>query len=145
MMSHCGKDLNKEWEKFMCNRRTAKSPDLKLLICDMACQILNALKVLHECGFCHWDLKLDNICYKDGYYFLIDFALAQRVHNPYSHRRKTGCFKGNTMFASIHKYEMLTPAFPIDDIEALLYLVCFCFDEFYLPWLQDYLNQQNTQ
>lgn len=48
------------------------------------------------------------------------------------------------MFASTRKYEMSTPAFPIDDIEALLYLVCFCFDEFYLPWLQDYLNQQNT-
>lgn len=76
MMSHCGQDLNKEWEKYMANRRVAKSPEIKLLICDMARQVLSALRALHKVGYCHWDLKLDNICFKDGHFYLIDFALA---------------------------------------------------------------------
>jgi|SanBayMetagenome_1026888.scaffolds.fasta_scaffold41350_1 hypothetical protein len=49
------------------------------------------------------------------------------------------------MFASMRKFEMRCPAYPIDDIESLLYLICFCYDEFYLPWLQDYMSQQNMQ
>jgi hypothetical protein len=39
------------------------------------------------------------------------------------------------MFASIRKYKIHPFADPIDDIESLLYLLCFCLDEFYLPWL----------
>jgi thiamine kinase-like enzyme len=82
-------------------------------------------------GFCHWDLKLDNICFDDGRYFLIDFAYAQRIKRSYP----ITAFKGNSMFASIRKFRMNARAHPIDDIESLLYLLCFCFDGFYLPWL----------
>ena len=49
------------------------------------------------------------------------------------------------MFASMRKFDMEAQAYPIDDIESLLYLVCFSYDEFYLPWLQDYMTQKNTQ
>lgn len=105
--------------------------------------MLVGLKCLHDIGFCHWDLKLDNICYKEGYYYLIDFALAQRVQPSSSDKRKYG-FKGNSMFASMRKLDMSEPAYPIDDIESLLYLVCFCYDEFYLPWLQDYYKNTNN-
>ena len=52
--------------------------------------------------------------------------------------------KGNSMFASMRKFKMESKAYPIDDIESLLYLVCFSYDEFYLPWFQDYINQKNT-
>jgi tRNA A-37 threonylcarbamoyl transferase component Bud32 len=64
----------------MTDRRKAKSIELKLKVCDMARQVLNALNCLHRIGYCHWDLKLDNICYKDGYFYLIDFALSQRIN-----------------------------------------------------------------
>lgn len=48
------------------------------------------------------------------------------------------------MFASMRKFCMNPRAAPIDDIESLLYLVCFCYDGFYLPWLQDYVDQTCT-
>lgn len=43
----------------------------------MSIQIFDALKALHKIGFCHWDIKLDNICFLNGKYYLIDFAFAQ--------------------------------------------------------------------
>ena len=48
------------------------------------------------------------------------------------------------MFASMRKYKLHPYATPIDDIESFLYLVCFCMDEFYLPWLNDYIKQTST-
>jgi len=87
-------------------------------------------------GYCHWDLKLDNICYNEGFYYLIDFAFAKRIV-PMGNKKITS-FKGNSMFASMQKFHMSSYASPIDDIESLLYLICFCMDEFYLPWLADY-------
>lgn len=109
----------------------------------MGIQILRALQKLHKVGFCHWDLKLDNICYSDGFYYLIDFALAQRIQEKPNYGVKN--FKGNSMFASIRKYKLYPIAGPIDDIESLLYLLCFCMDEFYLPWLNDYQNLPVTE
>jgi hypothetical protein len=44
-------------------------------------------------------------------------------------------FKGNSMFASLRKYNICTKALPLDDIESLFYLIAFCLDGFYLPWL----------
>lgn len=143
MMSHCGHDLNQEWDKYMVNRGKAKSIELKLKVCDMARQVLHALNCLHRVGFCHWDLKLDNICFNQGHFYLIDFALSQRIKA--TRKNKVVFLKGNSMFASMRKFNMETQAFPIDDIESLLYLVCFSYDEFYLPWFQDYINQKNTQ
>ena len=49
------------------------------------------------------------------------------------------------MFASLRKYRLHPYASPIDDIESFLYLVCFCMDEFYLPWLNDYIKQTSTE
>jgi hypothetical protein len=34
-MSHCGRDLNSEWEKYM-NKKKAKSVEFRLKVCDMA-------------------------------------------------------------------------------------------------------------
>lgn len=100
--------------------------------------MIDALNVLHKIGFTHWDLKLDNICFANGTYYLIDFAFSQRI-NPENHRTiKT--FKGNSMFASMRKFQIKPKAAPIDDMESLFYLLAFCLDGFYLPWLQDYIN-----
>jgi hypothetical protein len=35
VMSHCGRDLNSEWEKYM-NKKKAKSVEFRLKVCDMA-------------------------------------------------------------------------------------------------------------
>lgn len=48
------------------------------------------------------------------------------------------------MFASTRKYQIRKKALPIDDIESLFYLIAFCLDGFFLPWLPDYLNQDNS-
>ena len=49
------------------------------------------------------------------------------------------------MFASMRKFLMKPKAQAIDDVESLLYLICFCLDGFNLPWLQDYINQLSTK
>ena len=148
-MSHCGIDLNQAWLHYMESRQASQSPEFKLKVVEMGQQILSALNKLHQVGYCHWDLKLDNICLVNGYYYLIDFALAQRISSPHqsngsgngnSAQRKIKHFKGNSMFASLRKYKLHPYAAPIDDIESFLYLVCFCMDEFYLPWLNDYIK-----
>ena len=69
---------------------------------------------------------------------MIDFAFAQRIDNLDC--KPIRSFKGNSMFASLRKFQMMPTAAPIDDIESLLYLVCFCIDGFFLPWLNDYVN-----
>lgn len=101
--------------------------------------MLEALNRLHQVGYCHWDIKLDNVCYKNGTYNLIDFAYAQKLNPESSHEIKS--FKGNSMFASIRKFQISATADPIDDFESLFYLVAFCIDGFYLPWLDAYINQ----
>jgi hypothetical protein len=49
------------------------------------------------------------------------------------------------MFASIRKYRICSKADPVDDIESLFYLIAFCLDGFYLPWLDSYLAQKSTR
>ena len=76
MMQHCGRDLNNEWFKYMQNRQLAETIEFKRKIADMSLQIFDSLVCLHKVGFCHWDLKLDNICFFKDQYYLIDFAFA---------------------------------------------------------------------
>lgn len=140
LMQHCGRDLNHEWLCFMESRQASGSTAFQLRVSQMSLQITEALERLHAIGFCHWDLKLDNICYLDGQYHLIDFAFAQRIHR----QSPIKTFKGNSMFASVRKFAMNSRAAPLDDLESLLYLACFCLDGFYLPWLHDYISQQCT-
>lgn len=47
------------------------------------------------------------------------------------------------MFASVRKLLLHRKASPVDDFESLFYLVAFCLDQFYLPWLPDYLNENS--
>ena len=107
----------------------------------MSLQIFDSLVSLHKVGFCHWDLKLDNICFFKDQYYLIDFAFAQRIdpHGP----KEITMLKGNSMFASIRKLLLWRKATPVDDFESLFYLIAFCLDSFYLPWLPDYLNENS--
>lgn len=108
----------------------------------MGLQVFDALTTLHKVGFCHWDIKLDNICFLDDRYYLIDFAFAQRI--DFNSQKEITTFKGNSMFASIRKHRIASKAAPVDDIESLFYLIAFCLDYFYLPWLPDYLNLEHS-
>ena len=114
----------------------------KMQVADMSLQICEGLEFLHKVGFCHWDIKLDNICYLDGKYCLIDFAFAQQVY-PFK-KKKIQTLKGNSMFASLRKFQFHEVAEPIDDIESLLYLTAFCLSGFNLPWLDAYLTISDT-
>lgn len=102
----------------------------------MGLQLLSSFEKLHAAGFVHQDIKLDNICLKDGYYYLIDFGYAHRI-NP-AHTQKKYGFKGNSMFASHRKFKDTVNMNAYDDIESLMYLICYCLNAFWLPWLNDY-------
>jgi hypothetical protein len=47
------------------------------------------------------------------------------------------------MFASLRKFNLIEEALPIDDFESLMYLLAYCLDGFYMPWLESYLNQES--
>ena len=70
----------------------------------MSLQIMEALKTLHEAGYCHWDLKLDNICFDGEKYHLIDFAYSRKIRH--SKNKKLSHFTGNQVFASINKFAL---------------------------------------
>jgi serine/threonine protein kinase len=91
MISDCGNDLESLW-------RHLPQDKLVQAVAEMGIQILKALNILHEIGYCHQDLKLENICYKNGAYYLIDFGCAIKI--------KKGCEtvsvpRGNSFFASV--------------------------------------------
>jgi tRNA A-37 threonylcarbamoyl transferase component Bud32 len=60
----------------MENSTLAGQFEFKIKIAEMGIQMIDALNVLHKIGFTHWDIKLDNICYANGTYYLIDFAFS---------------------------------------------------------------------
>jgi len=105
----------------------------------MGMQVISSLEKLHAAGFVHQDIKLDNICWKDGFYYLIDFGYAHRINPPHTKAKRT--FKGNSMFASHRKFHDVNCMNAYDDLESLLYLLCYCLCGFWLPWLHDYFNQ----
>lgn len=140
-MSHCGVDLYTHWNDYMQNPALIDD-QFKWQVADMSLQIFEGLEFLHQVGFCHWDIKLDNVCCLDGKYSLIDFAFAQQIYP--SKMKKIQALKGNSMFASLRKLQFHEVAEPIDDIESVLYLAAYCMNGFKLPWLEAYLKLTDT-
>ena len=50
-----------------------------LRVATMGLDVLSCLEKLHELGFMHQDLKLENICFKNGQYTLIDYGCAMKI------------------------------------------------------------------
>jgi len=100
-----------------------------LRVARMGTDILACLQRLHGIGFCHMDLKLENICFKNSQYTLIDFGCSIRINFK---KKKCKKARGNTMFASVR--QLHSRVVPADDVESLLYLMTYCLDDFNLPW-----------
>jgi serine/threonine protein kinase len=70
--------------------------------------ILTALEAIHEAGYVHCDLKLDNICgiinpeTNEYNFVLIDFGLIQKYQSKECHIEKAQLdhFRGNILFAA---------------------------------------------
>jgi len=45
------------------------------------------------------------------------------------------------MFSSHHKFFDMNRMSPYDDLESILYLLCYCLYGFELPWLNDFMHQ----
>jgi serine/threonine protein kinase len=124
MIGHCGKDLQKLWyDDLDCHVA------MGFRVATMGLDVLSCLEKLHSLGFCHQDLKLENICFKNGQYTLIDFGCALRINHKKVKSKKP---RGNTMFASIR--QLTGRVIPQDDVESLLYVLTYCMDNFQLPW-----------
>lgn len=102
-------------------------------------QLLDLLETLHKNRFVHGDLKIENFVIgvnDPGKIYLIDFGLAheyvseQGVHIV---RKNLKTFSGNFLFASLNSCRGYTKS-RRDDIESLLYLVCYYLNNKYLPW-----------
>lgn len=103
-------------------------------------QVLNRLEHLHNCGFLHLDIKMDNILFGRGegssYVYLADFGLSERFREADGSHRPNA-FRvyptGTSAYNSINMSEGCTPS-RRDDIETLGHvLIWFYFKT--LPWL----------
>jgi serine/threonine protein kinase len=116
------------------NKNFSKTTVLMITI-----QLIKLVRHLHEMGFVHNDLKLDNILvgHKDPHLiYLIDFGLTCRfVNSEGSHTRRKYVekFSGNFLFASLNSCRGNNKS-RRDDIQSIFYIMAYLLNECYLPW-----------
>uniref|UniRef100_A0A7E4V4H9 Protein kinase domain-containing protein n=1 Tax=Panagrellus redivivus TaxID=6233 RepID=A0A7E4V4H9_PANRE len=116
-------------------------------------QAVNALKVVHEKGWLHRDVKPSNFCIgHDGLerhkIFIVDFGLARRYKNPDGSPRKVrphAPFRGTTRFMSPNMHQRKEHG-PVDDLWSLMYTLTEL-AEGGLPWrlLRDFEDIGNMK
>lgn len=115
------------------------------LVLQIGIQIINLLKMIHNKGLVHRDIKPDNFLLglnnKNRQIYIIDFGFCKTFLNDNQHieLKKTNNMIGTSNFASInaHEFNELSRR---DDLESLGYmLVYFYFGD--LPW-KDYSNNE---
>lgn len=100
---------------------------------------LKRLSILHELGFVHNDLKLDNILvgHKDpSLIYLIDFGLTCKyleADGTHSKKKYIEKFSGNFLFASLNSCRGNNKS-RRDDIQSLMYIMVYLLNKNYLPW-----------
>lgn len=108
------------------------------LVLKIGIKIINILKIIHEKGFIHRDIKPDNFLFgvnQIDKLYLIDFGLCKsyldknRLHNKL---KKTFSLIGSKNYASInaHEYNELSRR---DDLESLCYMLLYFYNG-NLPW-----------
>ena len=94
---------------------------------------------MHEVGYVHNDLKLDNFLIglnDPKVIYLIDFGISSKYHNPdgtHIKKLKYGSFAGNFMFASLNSLSKYTTS-RRDDFQSLFYVMIFLLNKGTLPW-----------
>lgn len=104
-------------------------------------QILNRVETIHDLGFIHGDLKLQNIVVAQNDHtklFLIDFGLSEVFKTPEGHVpvKTVDTFTGNLKFASINQcsgYQKTRR----DDYESVFYILLYMINPI-LPWSHIY-------
>jgi serine/threonine protein kinase len=120
--------------KDMIRRTKAKKFRIKTVI-QIAIQVLDRLEDLHNLGYVHLDLKLDNLMTgsenvmmkKSSHIFLIDFGISKRfedVKGNHIRMYKTSSFAGNALFASKNAWKQ-KPLTRRDDLISLFYILVF--------------------
>lgn len=116
-------------------RRFSKTTIYKIII-----SLVERLRTLHEIGYVHNDLKLDNIVIgnKDPHnIYLIDFGVSSMFwekHNGLHIEKKfLNTFTGNFLFASLNSCRGNNKS-RRDDIESLMYLLVYMLCDNTLPW-----------
>lgn len=110
---------------------------------NIATQIFNGIKAIHERDIVHRDLKPDNILIRSsGDLYIIDFGLATRYRICGEHIRpfKTHDIIGTVEYVSVNVHEKLTPM-RRDDLISIGYILLECYNG-KLPWRQSSLQQQ---
>eukprot|EP00347_Sterkiella_histriomuscorum_P013920 403362850 len=153
IMSDAGTDLT----QLLCSDASQQNTNKFQIATQVGFQVLSALEKIHECGYTHQDIKLDNVCamniedqnniyHSEGFsagkvnftFTLIDLGLAQKYIKSGRHLEQTNLdyFRGNILFASENAVKLRTQSRK-DDLESLFYLVSFIMNDLSLPWIEN--------
>ena len=115
-------------------------------VCTIFDNMIVSLYKLHENGFIHNDIKLENILIGDDYnsnldkLYLIDFGISSEYYNFKKSTHKPVeydvPFKGTFRFSSQNHHCGKISQSRRDDLESLIYMCIFCLTN-QLPWICD--------
>ena len=133
LMEHSGYELA-VWQRALISQNNRKR-----FSCEMLRQMTPALNKLHNLGYSHCDLKMENICARVDsqnklQFTLIDFGVCSKLAQQQKITDRKG-FRGNFVFSSFD-HLVQGRANQIDDLTSLVY-VAFKFLFGYLPWERD--------